>query len=163
MISPNGHFHEQAKLVTGLAPFTPNSTTPDYVSLKNYYGMTVVLLADNATSVTPTAITLHQATDIDGTDVKTLAFTKAWVSITTADLDDMQQIAVTSDTYNMTGSGNANELHILEVSSSELDVAGGFDCVRVGTGDTVNAVVSVLYILWPSRYSKPDPPSAIID
>ena len=59
---------DKVKFVEGLAPQTPSSSTPDYVSLKHYKHLTIVIQAKNATTVTGSAITLKQATDVAATD-----------------------------------------------------------------------------------------------
>jgi len=52
---------------------------------------------------------------------------------------------------------------VIEVDASELDMANGFDCIRVGTGNATAATVTVLYILSNPRYAGASMPSAIVD
>ena len=56
-----------SKLVAGLCPILPSTSTPDYVSMKDYGHLTAIILVDNATTVTGSAITLKQATAVAGT------------------------------------------------------------------------------------------------
>lgn len=163
MISPNGALVEQTKMVTGLAPFTPSTTTPDYVSLKGYDRLTIVILADNATTVTGSAITLVQAQAVAATGAKALGFSYQWANIDTGASDTLVKTAVTSNTFTTDATDAKNLMYVIEVMPEDLDQANNFDCVRVGTGDAVASVLSVLYILWPAKHMKATPVTAITD
>lgn len=162
-MNPNALMVEQAKMVTGLAPITPSSSTPDYVSLKGYGKMTAVILVDNATTVTGSAITLKQATAVAGTGEKALAFTSVHANTDTAAGDALTATTVSSNTFTTDSTNAKNLMYVVEIEETDLDIDNGFDCVRVGTGDATNAVVSVLYILWPAKYGKGTPQTAITD
>lgn len=140
---------DQAKIVTGLAPTTPSSSTPDYVSLKGAERLTAIIIADNATTVTGSAITLKQATAVAGTGEKALAFAKVWANTDTGAGDVLTETTVSGDTFTTSTTDAKNLLYVIEVKAADLDVAGGFDCVRVGTGNASNTVLSVIYVLWP--------------
>lgn len=163
MISPNAELHEMVKMVTGLAPITPSTSTPDYVSMKHYGRLSVVLLVDNGTTVTGSAITLKQATAVAGTGEKALAFTQAFRNIDTDAADALAAFAVTSDTFTTDATNAKNLMYVIEVDESDLDSDNGFDVVRVGTGDGTNMVLAALYILHPPRYGGASMPSAITD
>jgi hypothetical protein len=164
MMSQTANLSEQADFVTGLAPITPSTSTPDYVSLKGYSRCTVVIMADNAATVTPSAITLLQAQAVAGTGEKALAFDKVYANIDTAAASPKTETAVVSNTFNTTAVDNKNALYTIEVKDTDLDINNGFDCIRVGTANAVNTVLSVLYILWPAKYGKSQPaPSPILD
>jgi len=160
-INLNAKFAEQAKIVTGLPPRTPSTSTPDYVSLKNYEKMTIVILVDNATTVTGSAITVKQATAVAGTSEKAVSFASALRNVDTDASDALASFTVSSDTFTTDATNNKNLIYVIEVTPDMLDVANGFDCVRAGTGDATAAVLSVLYILHGPKYSTL--PSAIID
>ena len=159
----HGLLVEDMKFVTGLAPITPSSSTPDYVSLKNYQHFTAVILCDNATTVTGSAITLKQATAVAGTGEKALSFSFVWANTDTAAGDTLTKTAVTSDTFTTDATDAKNLMYVIEVDASSLDLANGFDCIRVGTGNATASVVSVCYILSNSRFSAATPPAAITD
>lgn len=163
MISPNGLLVEQCKIVQGFAPAAPSSSTPDYVSLKNYHKLTILVSVDNGATVTGSAITLKQAQAVANTGEKALAFTKVWANTDIGASDTLVETAVSSNTFTTDNTDNKNLLYVIEVDPSDLDVANGFDCVRLGTGNSTNAVVSGVYILWPARYAKATPPAAITD
>lgn len=163
MIKSTGYLHEQAKIVQGLAPVTPSSSVPDYVSLKNYQRMTVIISIDNGATVTGSAITLKQAQAVANTGEKALAFDKMWANVDVANTDALTETAVASNTFTTVTTDNVNAMYVIDVDPASLDVANGFDCVRLGTGNAVNAVTSVVYILWPAKFAKATPPSAIVD
>lgn len=154
---------DSAKVVTGLGPVTPSSSTPDYVSLKNYGHFTAVILVKNATTVTGSAITLKQATAVAGTGEKALSFTKVWANTDTGASDTLVETAVTSDTFTTDATNSKELMYVIEVDAAQLDTSNGFDCIRVGTGNGVATTVAVLYVLGSPRYSQATPPAAITD
>lgn len=143
----NLRLHEFLKPVTGLAPITPSSSVPDYVCLKNFQRLYVVISIDNGATVTGTAVTLKQATAVANTGEKALAFSTVWANTDTDAADALTSTAVTSNTFTSDTTNNKNLMYVLDVDPADLDTANNFDCVRVGTGDGVNAVTSVLYLL----------------
>lgn len=144
---------ETVRFVTGLAPITPSTSTPDYVTLKNYGGVTAIICCDNATTVTGSAITLKQATAVAGTGEKALEFDTMWANEDSATDSVLTATAVTSDTFTTVATNNLNALYVIDVLAEDLDVAGGFDCFRVGTGDATATTISVVYALWLPRYA----------
>lgn len=156
-------FVDTIKVVQGLAPITPSSSTPDYVSLKNYDRMVVVISVDNATTVTGSAITLKQASDVAGTGEKALSFSTMYANTDTGASDTLVETAVASDTFTTDATNNKNLLYVIEINSASLDRANNFDCVRAGTGNATSAVLSVNYFLYDARYKSPIAVSAITD
>jgi hypothetical protein len=156
---------DKLKPVIGLDPVVPSSSTPDYVSLKNYKHLTAIVLVKNATTVTGSAITLLQASAVAGTGEKALAFTKVWANTDTGAGDTLTETAVSSNTFTTNSTNSKNLMYVIEVDAQDLDIDNGFDCVRVGTGNATAATVTVLYILSQPRYSGSvgDLPSAIVD
>jgi len=163
MISANAALIEQAKIVVGLAPITPSTSTPDMVSLKNYNRACCIIAVDNATVVTGSAITLNQATAVANTAGKALAFTKMYANADISASDTLVETAVTSNTFTTLTTNNANALYVIEVTEDMLDAANGFDCFNVLTGNAVNTALSVVYVLFPAKYAKATPPSSIVD
>lgn len=157
---------DKAKLVFGSPIIGALATTNgdcDYVSLKGYDRCTIVIAVDNATTVTGGAITLKQATAVAGTSEKALAFTKMWANTDTGAADTLVETAVTSNTFTTDTTDNKNLLYVVEVNASDLDVASGFDCVRVDSLLMANAVGYVQYILHGARNASPIAISAITD
>ena len=155
-----------AKVVFGSPIIGALATTNgdcDYVSLKGYSRCTIIIAVDNATTVTGGAVTLKQATAVAGTSEKALAFSKMWANLDAAAGDTLTETAVTSDTFTTLTTDNKNLLYVIEVDADDLDVAGGFDCLRVDVLLMANAVGFVQYILTGARYSSPVAVSAIVD
>lgn len=153
---------ENTKVVTGFAPATPSSSTPDFVSMRYYRHLTAIIIADNGNTVTGSAVTLKQSTVVAGSDEKALAFSKVYANTDTGASDALVETAVTSNTFTTNTTNAKNLLYVIELDVEELDVNNNFDCVRVGLGDAANTVISVVYILSEPRYAGA-PPSAIVD
>ena len=68
----------------------------------------------------------------------------------------MIETAVSNNTFTTDTTNSKNLRYIIDVDAETLDVAGGFDCVRLdGTGHaaTGSRGVTVTYILYGARYS----------
>lgn len=157
---------DTAKIVLGSPIIGALATTNgdcDYVSMKGFERLSIVIAVDNATTVTGGAVTLKQATAVAGTGEKELAFTKMYANTDAAAGDTLTETAVTSNTFTTSTTDNKNLLYVIEVDAADLDVANGFDCVRVDVLSMANAVGVVQYILHGSRYSSPLATSAITD
>ena len=59
-------------VVMGLAPITPSSSTPDYVTLRDYDRLTVLIQVANGSNPADGNISFKQATDAAGTGEKAL-------------------------------------------------------------------------------------------
>lgn len=161
-VSLNGRLDEQAFPVQAAADllFTAVPGDTKYVSLKGYRRCQIVIDIANGTTVTGSAVTLKQATAVAGTGEKALAFTRMLANIDTAASQTMVETAVAANTFTTDATNSKNLRYIIEVDSESLDVAGGFDCIRVdGTGHAATAprgfVVS--YNLFGTRYSGASP------
>lgn len=163
MISGNAKLVEQSKVVTGFGPATPSTSTPDYVSLKQYHRCAVVIQVLNGTTVTGSAITVKQAQAVANTGEKALPFSWVHANVDTAATDTLVETAVTSNTFTTNTTNSKGLLYVIDVDESMLDIANGFDCIRAGTADAANTTLSVTYVLYPAKYAKATPPSAIID
>jgi hypothetical protein len=160
-ISLNARLDEQVYPVVAAAGLLLTSTLGDtrYVSLKNYRKIAIVISIADGTTVTGSTITLKQATAVAGTSEKALTFTRMLSSVdypTSA----LAETAVTSSTFTTQTTNSKDSLYVIEVDSSDLDVANGFDCIRVdGTGHAATASrgVVVLYLLYGARYSGASP------
>ena len=154
-----------AKVVQGCPPAALATTAGDgdYVSLKNYDRLTILLSVKNATTVTGGVITLKQATAVAGTSEKALAFAKVWANTDTDAGDTLTETAVTSDTFTTDTTNSKNLLYVIEVKADDLDRANGFDCVRIDSASMANAVGAVLYVLHGTRYKSPAAVAAITD
>jgi hypothetical protein len=156
---------DNVKPVMGCAPAALTSTAGDgdYVSLKNFHGVRITLAVLNGATVTGGTITLKQASAVAGTGEKALAFTKMWANTDCAAADTLTETAVTSNTFTTDTTNSKQLMYVMEVNASDLDVANGFDCVRIDSTGMANAVGCVLYDLYPSRYASPLAVAAITD
>lgn len=164
-ITMNAALVEQTKLVVGCAPALLATTAGDgdYVSMKNYHRLTVVLLTLNGSTVTASDVTALQATAVAGTNAKALAIAKHWKNEDAAAADTLTAVSTVSDTFATSSTNAKQQLHVFEIRGSDLDVVNGFDCVRVDVANSVNSVGAVLYILWGNRYAGATNPAAITD
>ncbi len=155
MMTNNAMLIEQAKIELCLFA-TPSTSTPKYVSLKNYLRATIIISVLNATTVTGSAITLKQATDIANanSDEKAVAFTTAYRDVDVAAGEGLSVFTVSNNTFTTAAVNSKQMQYIIEVTPDMLDIDNGFDCLRVGTGDATAATVVVEVILWPAKYGR---------
>jgi hypothetical protein len=161
MIPLNQRLDEAAYTVIAAAGLLLTSTLGDtkYVSLKGYRRVRILISIADGTTVTGSTITLKQATAVAGTNEKALAFTRMLSSVDypTAAL---AETAVSANTFTTQTTNSKDSLYIIDVDSDSLDVANGFDCIRVdGTGHAATASrgVVVAYDLYGARYSGASP------
>lgn len=156
---------DKVKFVTACPPAALTSTAGDgdYISMKNFDHLTIVILVDNATTVTGGAVTLKQATAVAGTGEKALAFTKMWANVDTGASDTLVETTVSSNTFTTATTDNKNLMYVIEVEATDLDTANGFDCIRIDVASMANAVGSVLYMAHAPAYNPAIAVSAITD
>lgn len=154
-----------AKVVVMCPPAALTSTAGDgdYVSMKGFDRATIIIAVDNGSTVTGGAVTLIQAKEVAGSTTKALGFTKMYANTDVGASDTLVETAVTSNTFTTSTTDNKNLLYVIEVSASDLDVDGGYDCFRVDVASMANAVGSVVAILHPARYGAPLAFSSITD
>lgn len=161
--------HENSKIVLmspGIAAHATTAGDCGYVSMKGYNALTILMVVDNATTVTGCAVTLKQATAVAGTGEKALSFDKMWALTDTSVAssvitgETLTETAVTSNTFTTGTTDNKNMIYCMEIKASDLDVANGFDCVRLDGLLQANSVSCVIGILTDPRY---DGAAAITD
>ena len=158
----NARLDERVYPVVAAAGLLLTSTLGDttYVSMKGYQRCQIIISIADGTTVTGSTITLKQATAVAGTDEKALAFTRMLANTDYGASKTMVETAVTSNTFTTQTTNSKDSLYIIDVDASDLDVANGFDCLRVdGTGHAATASrgVVVLYNLYGARYSGASP------
>lgn len=158
-ISLNGRMDEQVYFVqaTGQAALTGAAGDAAYVSMKGYDRATIIVDIHNGTTVTGTAITLKQATAVAGTGEKELAYTRMLANTDVATSQTMVETAVTSNTFTSNSTNSRRLRYIIEVEANDLDVANGFDCLRVDGASGANSTGQIAYILWGAKYSGASP------
>lgn len=158
----NAYLHEQCKIVTAYPPGAGGSGE-QYISMKNFKRCAIILVCDNATTVTGTDVTLKQATAIAGTGEKALAFTKMWANLDTAAGDTLTETAVAANTFTSVTTDAKNGLYVMEIADTDLDVAGGFDCIRPDFTAASASVIAAIFVLYGAKHTADQPPSAVID
>ncbi len=150
------------------------ANTGDWVSLKNFKHVAVVFHSAIGTAGDDPTLTILQATDVSGASSKALniATTKAYKKQAATNLLAVGQWSsasadLSTNTWTNTDSAEQETLVVVEFDSDELDVDGGFDCIRASVADVgTNAQLGACYyILCDPRF--PDAPasmaSAIVD
>jgi hypothetical protein len=148
---------EMANVFPCLNAVTPSSTTPLRVNVKNYTRVAFVILVKNDTTVTGSAITLHQSKTLAGGSEKALAFDKVFRNLDTVAGETWEEAAVASNTFTTLTTNSKEAIYVIDVETNTLDINDGFDCIRVGTGNGVNTTISVLAIAYPNSRGLPIP------
>lgn len=154
---------DKCRIVMGAPPALLASTAGagDYVSMKGYKKLTIVIAILNATTVTGGVVTLSQATAVAGTSAKALSFSAVLRNIDCAAADALASAAVTSDTFTTSTVNSKQLLYVIDIDATQLDQANGFDCVTCTVASSVASAGCILYFLHPMRYSTQT--SAITD
>lgn len=144
-------------------PQAATSIAGDYISLKNYAGVTIIIMVDVASGTDTGAVTLTQAKEVAGSTTKALGFDYVWSNVDTEAADALTKTAVTSDTFDA-GGVTKSCLYVIEVKAEDLDVDGGYDCLRANLATVTNGNSAILYLLHTPRYlDENGAKSAIID
>lgn len=166
----NALFVEQAQIVAAIVPvdLETGANNGDWVSMKNYERLTVVVFKAAGTAGDDPVLTMKQAQDVSGTAAKALNFTRvdSKVGAQTGIGDFTTNTQAAANTYTDAVSAEAQGIFVIDFRSSDLDNAGGFDCVQVSIPDTGSAgaeIGSAFYILWGARYQGAGLKSAIVD
>ena len=162
-------FITQNNIISGIIPLDlQTARTGEWVSMKNYNHLSVVLYKAAGTAGDDVTITMAQATVVAGTDTKALTFTDIWtkeataLTTATAWTHTAQTAAAT---YTTTTNAEVQAIWVIEFDAEDLDAANNFDCVNAATGDVgSNAQLgAVLYILSDPRYPQELPIDAVAD
>lgn len=139
----------------------------DWVSMKNYDTLDVIVFKAAGTAGDDPVITLKQASDVAGTGAKALNFTRvdAKVGVQTATGTFTKNTQAAGNTYTDLVSAESQGVFVIHIEGQDLDRANGFDCVQLSIPDVgTNAQIGCgLYILGGSRYAGQFTPSAIVD
>lgn len=166
---PNAPLAETAQIVSGFLPvdMSAGANAGDWVSLKNYHRLAVVLFKGAGTAGDDPTLTLQQATDVAGTGAKALTFTTVWTKQgTLTGVGQYTKVTQTAaNTYTDLTSAEVAALWVVEIRHDDLDIDNDFDCVRATVADIgTNAQVGTLfYILYGPRFGGASLPSAIVD
>lgn len=171
MLTANARFVEQVQIAAGFIPVDMQTAanTGDWVSMKGYERCTIVFYKAVGTAGDDPTITLLQTVDVadTGTVNKALTFTDIYTKqgTLTAVGTFTHTTQAAANTYTDATSAEVAAIWVIDVKAEDLDVDGGFDCIRASVGDVGgNAQLGcMLYLLWPARYAKDVLVSAIVD
>ncbi len=144
----------------------------DWVNLRDYESVVIVLFKAAGTAGQDPVITLKQAVDASGTSNKALNFTridhKKGTLTSVGTFTKMTQTAANTFNGDAGGAGDiglaeADALVVIEIPAAALDVSNGFTWVQLSVPDTGAAaqVGCGLYILTGGRYRSEANLSAI--
>jgi len=153
---------EHCKIVEGCEPQVSGAgaITGDWVSLKNYHKMWIVVHIAQGHAAT-TLLSPQRATDVGPLGNVAIATAIPWW--TNEDLATTDLLVRGADAINFTSS--ATLTHKMFVCEIDPGLHGAtYDCYSIIVGDS-NALnlFSVMYYLLPARYAGDQPPSAIIN
>ena len=142
---------ERIKIVAAIAPQAGAAITGDYVSLKKA-GHVTVLVDINQANAAPVAITIEQATKVDGTGSN--AITNAVPIYLIADAATSDEWVQQDDAVSYTTSATLkHKLVAFEIDAASLDIANGFDCICVKTAAShADNITTASYLLSALRY-----------
>lgn len=160
---------EQMNVAAGSVPvdMAAAAMNGDWVSLKGYDRLLVVLFKAAGTAGDDPTLTIEQAKDVAGTDGKALSFTEIWKKqgalASIASWTTVTQSA--ANTYTDAASAETQAIWAVEIKAADLDVSGGFDCLRatvadVGTGAQLGCL---LYLMFDPRYAVTQPINPLVD
>lgn len=131
----------------------------DWISLKNCQGVLVVLHKGVGTDNDDVVVSFEQATAVAGTAAKALAvidqiFSQEAVNLETVTAWVKETQAAGASFTPGDPSAQSQALYVFQIEADQLDVDGGFDCVRVRLSDVGgNAQLgSCLYIPYGLRF-----------
>lgn len=153
-------------IVPAIIPFDLQTARDgDWVSLRGYQGCAVVVFKGVGTDNDDVIVRFEQATSVAAGGAKTLPcirtiWEKEAVALTgNTGWTKVTQAAGASYTPG-DPSAQSQELWVFQINNDELDVDGGFDCIRVRIDDVGNGGAQLgcaLYILYNPRYAtEPD-------
>lgn len=156
-------FPQEMKIVEAIAPAADAAgRSSACVTLKGCGRafLKIHITQGNAATI---ALTPMQATAIAKTSGKVLAnAVPIWANLDTAATDTL--VRATDAVNYTTDAGVKNKQIIFQIDPSQLDVAGGFDCVYFTTGASNAAnITQAEWILTDLKHSSKTPASAIAD
>ncbi|MEN6526375.1 MAG: hypothetical protein ABFD65_07805 [Candidatus Polarisedimenticolia bacterium] len=153
---------QDARIVQVLDPAADAAgRTGRAVSLGNYQRAYLVAHVTQGNAAT-VALTPQQCTAVDGTAAKAIPAVPVYTNLDAAGGDSFtRQTDAASFT---TDAALKDKIVVFQVDPAALDVAGGFDCIRLNTGASNAAnITEATVILCEPRYAGATQPSAIAD
>ncbi len=141
--------------------FDTGANAGDWVSLKHYTGVLIVVHTSIGNSGQDPDLTIEQATAVDGSGNKALNIVEAFDKVGSATIPAGVWTRTSSSDNTFENLVSAEKEHIvaIDIQIDQLDISGGYDCVQCSVADVGgNAQLgSALYILYGPRIEgKPD-------
>jgi hypothetical protein len=116
------------------------------ISMKGYGHCSVIIKTGVLHNSGSSAVTMEQGTAIAFGTSKALGFNDYWKEGT--------QTTATSNTFTIAGTDDSS-VFVIEVDASTMDVANGYDCLRVvlATPGAYSFIVDATYVLSQPRYA----------
>lgn len=160
---------DDIQIVSGILPVDLSSADNDgdFVNLSKYRSAMIVLHKGAGTAGQDPTLTIQQAKDVDGTDVKGLDFDTIYVKQGT--LTSIGQFTKTeqtpASTFTVAGSAELEAIWVVVIDVASLDINGGFKTMRARIADVGAAeqLGGLLYILSQPREHKSPLDSALVD
>ena len=135
-------------IVQGLQPVAVSSVTPDYISMRNYGHLTIVLMIAISSGTDTGAFAIKQATAVAGTSAKAIGnVDTVWKNLDTATEQFTKDTTSCVNGAITVGGVAKNLIYVFEVDKRDLDVDNSFDCVGCTLADITNGTASIAYIL----------------
>lgn len=135
-------------LVQGLQPVAVTSVTPDYISMKNYGHLTIVVMLAISSGTDDGALAILQATAVAGTSAKAIPnLDVVWKNLDTATEQFTKDTTSCVNGAIDIGGVAKNLIYVFEIDKRDLDVDNSFDCVGCTLADVTNGTASILYVL----------------
>lgn len=138
------------------------------VSLKGYAGVEVIIIKKAGVAGDDPVITMKQATDVADTGLKALNVDRIFSKLHATTVPGAMTLNTQSAgaTYTDDTSAEKSGLIIVDIKAEDLDVANGFDCVKLTIPDTGSAgaqLIAAVYRLYGPRYGGAGMVSPIAD
>jgi hypothetical protein len=135
----------------------PSTTTTLWLDMAYYSQLSFYILVKNATTVTGSAITLNQATNVLGTSSKALAYNNYFSAVglfaaQTAASDVWTQTTGISGTFTTSTTNSNLYAYLIEVHDTDLDLNNGFTCVQAALATAVATTIAVFVLAGVARY-----------
>ncbi len=164
----NHLFVEGCQIVPAIMPvnLASGAQTGDWVSLKNYGRCTIVVLIGVGAAGQDPVLTLQQGKSVSENSPVALNFTRIDVKQASAltAVGEFTKIAqAAGNTYGPSDGGENQKLWVIDIKAEDLDIDGGYDCVRASLSDpgTNSQIGTALYILSEARHQQDPLPTAI--
>jgi len=158
-------FAEECQIVPLIIPvdLDDGANASDWVSMKNYNHLSIIILAGIGTNGSDLVITLDQATTVAGAGTKTLNMTEIHHKVGATALNAVSLFTRVTQTaangYDTDGIDDAeNEsMYIIEVDRDELDGDNDFDCLQLNIAKAgATKLGGAIAVLSEPRYNGAD-------